>query len=394
MKGKRNSKKDIGRRRFELFMRDPLKDKMEILFRKGFSDSISYYEKTEMENLFEDLWIKANKKWNCYLNRTWDDEKVSDIASGAVNFVGYLSHDEINDPDTKSKFHACFRFSSGAYTVVDATQYIIKLRAKFKRELERPNSREADHFKRTGWIFYYLEGGLDDRDNVYIPVSPGSIPLIVDIGGLTEKDKTRVTDEIWDLIKCRIKERKGKGQRGLPANRDPKELGFITAIADDAFANYLRWYDLHMGGDFSTPKGLPFRTIAYYNFLEQEHPEIAEEGKRRIAERTKTIKTRNGKEKTLKGVIGEPIKGEDNVEQGVKLVYQAIHRKAYPSKKKLGLFNCPEHGRDCPIDCPNAKEWYKKFNLSKTNFKDLHTTDPSDIENFPDEKQPFNPDDI
>jgi hypothetical protein len=351
---------------------------MDILFRKHFLDNIPYYEKTDMENLFEDLWIKANKKWNCYLYPTWYDKKESDIAKGKVNFVGSLSPDERKDSDAVNKAPYCFIFSSGNTRVLDYEKYIEKLRKRFVKEIENPCSRESKEFNSKGWIFHYLDGGYDDRDNVYIPVSPGLIPLGIDIGGLSEKDKTRVTEEIWTLIKSKIKERKAKakGQRGLPAVRDSKELGFISLIPDDVFANYLKWYDLHM------EKGLHFRTIAFHEYVEREHPDKAEEVKRRIAERTKTIKARNGKERIIKGVIGQSIKGEDNVEQGVKLIYQAIHRKAYPSKKKQSSYSCPEHGRECPKNCSYLKQYMKDFNTRNMLFKPLHTIAPSDLDNI------------
>lgn len=368
MARERNLKKDIGKRRFELFMRDPLKNEMDILFRKHFLDNIPYYEKTDMENLFEDLWIKANKKWNCYLYPTWYDKKESDIAKGKVNFVGSLSPDERKDSDAVNKAPYCFIFSSGNTRVLDYEKYIEKLRKRFVKEIENPCSRESKEFNSKGWIFHCLDGGYDDRDNVYIPVSPGRIPLGIDIGGLSEKDKTRVTEEIWTLIKSKIKERKAKakGQRGLPAVRDSKELGFISLIPDDVFANYLKWYDYHMGGDYQIPKGLPFRTIARREFLEKkfrDEPDKLEEGKRKLQERAKFIK-------------GLPVKGEDNVEKGIKLIYQAIHRKLYPSKKRQGLFNCPQHGENCPKNCLYLETWMKDFNKKTTLFKPLHTLSP------------------
>lgn len=376
MKEKVNLKKDLGKRRFELFMRDPLKNEMEMIFRKSRLDNLSNDEKNNLDNLFEELWIRANTKWNCFLFPTWYDKKEADIAKGKVDFACYLSKDERRDPNAMEKASACFVFSSGKITIIDYEKYIKeKLVKRIKRDLERP-CQESRHFESAGWIFYYLDGGYDDRDNFYIPVSPDRIPIGIDIGGLTDKDRGRVTEEIWNLIKSKIHERKAKGQKHLPAVGDSKEVGFITSrkIEDEVFEKYLKWYDLHMGKDYNTPKGFNFRTIASHDWLEREYPEKAEEGKRRIAERTKTIKFRSGRERTIKGVVGEPVKGEANVEKGVKLIYQAIHRKAYPSRKKMELFNCPEHGGNCPKECTYLKAKMRDLN-KRTLLKSLVTTD-------------------
>jgi hypothetical protein len=167
----------------------------------------------------------------------------------------------------------------------------------------------------------------------------------------------------------------------MPAVRDPQELGFISAMTDDTFAKYLKWYGLHMGGDYQSPRGLPFRTIAYHEQLEREHPDRAEEDKKMLAEKTKTIRSSRG-ERVIKGYVGEPINGEDVVATGVKLIYKAIHRKPYPARKKLSLFNCPEHGKDCPENCQYFKKWMWDFNKSKMSFKPLDTTDKMDAIDF------------
>src|SRR5262249_3239577 len=65
---------------------------------------------------------------------------------------------------------------------------------------------------------------------------------------------------------------------------------------------------------------------------------------------------------------GIPIPGEDGVEQGIKNIYQAIHRQPYPTagiepdKATLNSLQCrcPYHPQnDCPIDCSYALQWLK-----------------------------------
>lgn len=101
-----------------------------------------------------------------------------------------------------------------------------------------------------------------------------------------------------------------------------------------------------------------------------------------IAKRTKVVRTARG-ERVLKGVAGDHIKGEDSVEKSVKVIYKAIHRKPYPSKKtKLKEYNCPTHkDKDlCPKeDCPYLKSFMKDFNKAMMQFKPLYTTDPADL---------------
>lgn len=338
----------IGDRRFELFKRDPLAQEMENLFRKSHSKTYPEKEKEKFHRRIEELWIELMQKWNCHI-------------STKNNY--------------SSKPFSWLEFSSGAFTITDATEYIRKLSAKIKIDLET-GKQTRNHFERTGWIFYYLEGGHDDRGNIYIPIPPKALPIFLDIGGISEKDKTKVTEAVWNIVKTEIKKRKTdmKGQyRGCPAVRDPKELGFISNVTDDVFSKYLKWYDLYI-------TGLPFRTIAAHEILDRECPSRAEEGKRKIADNTKTIKTRCGKSKTMRGVVAMSVKGEDNVEKGIKLVYEAIHRKPYPSKKKQTSYDCPEHGNNCPKECGYLKKWFRNFNKRKMLFKPLCTT--QQIEDF------------
>lgn len=346
--------KFIGDRRFELFKRDPLAYEIESLFRKSHSDNITEDNKVTLSHRIETLARELMEKWNFHFIRHPESQHIH------------------------SEPFSWFTFSSGAFTVADAGEYVKDFKKKLETEFKNQSGRSFKHFESKGWIFKYLDGGYDDRGNVYIPVPPGSVPIIVDIGGLTEKSKDKVTEEIWNIIKPKIKEKRtnAEGQwKSIPAVRDPKELGFITTMEEDIFEKYLKWYDLHMCRDNQTPKGLPFRTIAFFEFVEREHPDKFEETKRRIPERTKSIKTKSGKEKEIKGYIGQPVKGEDIVEKGVKLIYRAIHRKAYPSKKRQELYNCPQHRNVCPHNCPYLKKWMYDFNKKEMLFKPLVTTD-------------------
>jgi hypothetical protein len=345
----------IGDRRFELFKRDPLANEMESLFRKSFSDNLTETEKETLSNRVEKLFRVLMKKWNCDFIRNWGEEHIPDI----IKPTGYLDFMQPWSWRNSPTPFSCYTFCSVAFTVADAGEYAKKFCKKLEREFRNPRSSAWDHFERTGWIFQYLDGGYDDRGNVYIPVPPGSVPIIVDVGGLTEKSKDKVTKEIWDIVKRKIKAKRtnAKGQwKNIPAVRDPQELGFISAMKEDTFAKYLKWYDLHMGDDYTNPQGFTFRTIATLERLEKKVPE-----KMNAVREYLSGKKPKGM-KILKGVIGEQVKGEDHVEVAVKLIYQAIHRKSYPARKKKELFKCLEHGDNCPLDCKNLRESLKAFN--------------------------------
>lgn len=388
MKGKRNLKDEIiGKRRFELFMRDPLRKDAASAFRRVFAPNLSEAEQIERRFQCTDLFNQIKIKWNCSLSRIGGTGK--NIASGNKKIFDYgkarkkvpskywfnefADPNEVEpDPDTIAKSDACIIFSSQAITVKEYDYEPKKLRLAIRQHNDLMNPYTYRKLEDSGYIFYHGYGGYDDKGQYYIAAPKEHIVLGIDIGGLTEKDKTKVTEEIWNILKTEIKKRREEGQGRLPALGDPKELGFIATIEDDVFNKYLKWYDLHMGNDYHTPKGLPFRTIAYHEYLERKHPDKAEEAKRKI-------------ETERKGIIGQSIQGEDNIEKGVKLIYQAIHRKEYPSKKRLGLYKCPVHGKDCPKNCSYLKDYMKDFNKKKMLYKSLNTLAPEDLEQVVDD---------
>lgn len=373
----------IGRRRFELFMRDPLKQAMERVYREIFTTDLDKESSKKTKDFFI-LWERAKSKWNSSIIQNRQSkgdsalphpqsriENVREFIHGKDNFIDYISWDDVLKEDIMTTHDTCFTFSSGARTVIDYGRRMKPFLHRIKKKIENPLTRESKEFESKGWIFEYLDGAYDDRGNVYMPIAPDTIALGIDIGGITKKDESQLKAEIWKIIESKITERKGKvkGQRkSIPAVRDPEELGFLSAMKDETFEDYLKWYDLHMGGDYVTPKGLHFRTIALHDYIDREHPDKAEEAKRKIATERK-------------GVIGQPVKGEDKVEKGVKLIYQAIYRKEYPSKKRMELFNCPQHGKNCSINCMHLNKWYKEFD-KRNKLRPLHTTDPSKLDNI------------
>ena len=191
-------------------------------------------------------------------------------------------------------------------TVIDATDYIKEC---LLPRIKRLTSQDRKHLEGHGWIFFPTEGGYErgnTRNFFYIPITADDIPIIIDPGGVNEKNITKVVDQVNHILKKRIKERKSKikpdtikskQSNPIPQAGEPPELGFIYSSKDVTFKQHLKRYDLHMGGDLETPKGLRFRTIAFHEFLNnsigslrKRCPDKLEEAQGKIAELEKILK--------------------------------------------------------------------------------------------------------
>ncbi len=200
------------------------------------------------------------------------------------------------------------------------------------------------------------------------------IPILVNVSRLNQNDEKTIEKQIWSVIKANLQ----KGRTKKPHD-EFKECTPLYHLRNETFKRYLRWYDRNIGTDYNKPNGFSFRAIAHGEKVLREHPELYEDTMKEIANRTKVVRSARG-ERVLKGYIGGPVKGEDAVGKGVKIIYEAIHRKPYPSKKtKLKEYNCPTHKASCPKDCPYLKSFMKDFNKRTMLFKPLYTTDPADL---------------
>ena len=209
--------------------------------------------------------------------------------------------------------------------------------------------------------------------------------LHVNLSILDNADARTIKSALWNIIKEYIPKNKS-----VSKTVDIPEISFIYDIRQNTFENYIRWYDLHMEKYNQRSECFSFRSIAFCEYVLRKNPEQYEETKRRVADRTKVVKSTGG-ERVYKGVIGDNIKGEDAVEKGVKVIYNAIHREPYPSKKtNLKEYNCPTHGLSCPTkECAYLQLFMKNFNKATMLFKPLHTTDPAalTIEQLPHSKR-------
>ena len=167
------------------------------------------------------------------------------------------------------------------------------------------------------------------------------IALVIDTSYLNKNDARKIKKLLWKTIEPYLE----KGVSKAPRWEHP-ECAFLYSLRrEDTFQNYLRWYDIH------TKEKLSFRLIAHIDKIHKTDPGKASE----ILEKLKSQKIR----------WGNPIKGEDKIEKGVKLIYKAIHGKKYSQKKIKPLieeYNCPQHRSDCPASCKYYKDWLGRFN--------------------------------
>ena len=79
---------------------------------------------------------------------------------------------------------------------------------------------------------------------------PHELPIIIDLSTLTLNDSKKVKNEVWDITKKALNERRRNKNKELNTQAppdEPEELGFIYHSRDETFNKYLRWYLLASG---------------------------------------------------------------------------------------------------------------------------------------------------
>ena len=167
------------------------------------------------------------------------------------------------------------------------------------------------------------------------------LPILIRTSRLNNSDAKKIKRLIWDIIKANLQ----KGATKKPYD-EYAELSFLYSLRkEDTFQKYLRWYDIH------TQEKLSFRLIALIDNIYKTNPSQASEALEKF--------------KSKKVQCGNPIKGEDKVEKGIKSIYKAIHRTDYSKKKIEPLiekYNCPQQQNRCPSTCDYSKKWIARFN--------------------------------
>lgn len=347
MKKKRTiSPEIISQRKFELIKRDPLAIELDELARGKRKTNITYrelhkrfphydYIEIQEQGLTGILEKELQRKWNvdCYPTGKLDKNIP-------FSWLGvYPTHP----------------------SVIDAREYINDSLLPAIKELF---PYEEKHFKKHGWIFLSGQGGYECasdeeptlqglrwKGTFYIPIPEECIPILIDPGGLHKKKKEAVKELLWDIVEKIIQKRRPhKLKKWQPIQRtgDRPELGFICSTKEEKFKEYLRWYDARYKDRISC------RLIAHIENIRKTNPMKASE----TFEYCKKKKVK----------WGIPQRGEDKIENGVNLIYKAIHREEHTQKSEEPLiediedFKCEKHGQDYHPSCPTCKAWEDKFN--------------------------------
>lgn len=173
--------------------------------------------------------------------------------------------------------------------------------------------------------------------------------LDIDLTTLDMNDARAVKRQVWQMVQQRIQKKRtenpsSKRTRQSHYKNDRPELAFVYHIKEVTFQKYLRWYTIHQN------EKLSFRLIAHIERVKKTSVASADELLERL--RSKRIKW------------GNPVKGEDAVEKGVKLIHRAIHGTDFYTKDEeiIEKYNCPTHGNLCPPNCKYYRDWRNVFN--------------------------------
>lgn len=189
------------------------------------------------------------------------------------------------------------------------------------------------------------------------PVKPGELLLVINPSLLDNQDAKWVKKTLWEMIREHLSQKAEKQN-----NRET--FSFLYNCKEKTFQNYIRWYDIHM------QEHIGFRLIAFIEKQSKGNPQKAKE----LLEKIKKM--------PQKPQVGRPVpeknkvvvNGEDKVEKGVKLVFEAIFRTRYLRKKTEPIieeYDCPQHGNSCPESCDYYQKFLMTFNrLEKSYHKE------------------------
>jgi len=182
------------------------------------------------------------------------------------------------------------------------------------------------------------------------------LPIFINLSVIDNGDISLIRRIVGEIVKKRLKEFRNRTdkkpfpfRRGSTAVFHDKDLMFLYHMKERTFEQYLRWYDIH-----STEK-LTFRSMAVIDREHKQNPSNAAQ----LLEHFRHTRIK----------WGQPQKGEDNIEKGVKLLYQVIRREPYNQRTVTPIiqnYQCPDHGNGCTPSCNYYQNWLGRFNrLSK-----------------------------
>ncbi len=143
-----------------------------------------------------------------------------------------------------------------------------------------------------------------------------TVNIEVDLGAITHRNLQDLAADITKILRTALRYANSK-------HRTPNELNFLRTITPMAFQRAVMAYDLHMSEAL---------TLAQIARRERRSP--------------------------------------SRVEEDVKKIYRAIHRKGYVARRRrldtpaegIEPYRCPAHKRDCPEGCQYMNDWITKLN--------------------------------
>lgn len=300
------------RRRLDLIVRDPLA-----------IEAVKEADKLplpidEYTPKMQDLYAELEKKWNVWLHFTRDQKYRFELAG--------WKYDNMIDPD-------------GIRPLVMRMEDKTEDQAWIRRDVEpiwfhRIDASNVKEYQIDSLINCVVGDRFPSDDKLFI---------MIDLNLIDLNDARFVKQTVWSITKEYLAKRKKEGKKKRILD-EPKELLFIYDCREQTFQNYLRWYDIH------TQEKLSFRLIARIEQIRRKN----------IGEAKQFLE----KVRTMRMKVGYPIKGEDRVEKGVKLIWTAIHRESYTPNKVQPLmedWNCPKHGKEYDSRCEHCKALYGRF---------------------------------
>jgi hypothetical protein len=180
---------------------------------------------------------------------------------------------------------------------------------------------------------------VERRHEGELQIFPGQVAIVVNISDSIKKNMKQILKKIKMDLLADYEENKRNRKSFMKR---------VNSLKNPSFAKYLRWYDWR-------EEGFSYRIIA--------SAEISKSAAEAIEyfRKNKRIDKAN-------------VKGEDAVEKGYKVIYEAIHHRKYNHGNlpapTMEIYDCPEHGTGteipgteipCPKSCTYFVKWQKIF---------------------------------
>jgi hypothetical protein len=232
----------VSQRKIELIKRDPLTHEWNNLIREEKNLKEESPRKIELSNKLERIGRKLISKWQVSLIQNPHKPSSQPLAYLDISAGSYPTVFDATD-----YIKECLR-PIIEHTLKTGKYYNVYVRQTCSQGVKESRPPEKLLKETDSIIFSPSEGGFgfrelsngDYREVFYIPIVKEKIPIIVDPMGINEKNMTEVLNQVKDILKKRIKERKSsmsKKWNPLPQAGESPEIGFIYSLREDVFNN-------------------------------------------------------------------------------------------------------------------------------------------------------------